>query len=38
MSEVNSAWLKALDYLADTGNMKASEEKIKIVSAAGVSA
>ena len=31
-SEVHGAWLKALDYIADTGNMEASEENIKIVS------
>jgi len=31
-SEVHSAWLKALDYIADAGNMEASEENIKIVS------
>jgi len=32
MSEVQSALLKVLDYIADTGNMKVLEEKIKIVS------
>jgi len=31
-SEVHGAWHKALDYIADAGNMKASEENIKIVS------
>ena len=32
MSEVHGTWLKALDYIADAGNMKASEENKKIVS------
>jgi len=31
-SEVHGAWLKGLDYIADAGNMEASEENIKIVS------
>jgi len=30
-SEVHGAWPKALDYIADAGNMEASEENIKIV-------
>jgi len=31
-SEVHSAWLKALDYIANGGNMEALEENIKRVS------
>jgi len=31
-SEVHGAWLKTLDYIADAGNIEASEENIKIVS------
>jgi len=31
-SEVHGAWLNVLDYIADAGNMEASEENIKIVS------
>jgi len=31
-SEIHGAWLKALDYIADAGNMQASKEHIKIVS------
>jgi len=31
-SEVHGAWLKALDHIADAGNVEASEENIKIVS------
>ena len=31
-SEGHRAWLKALDYIADAGNMEASEDNIKIVS------
>jgi len=31
-SEVHGAWLKALDYIADAGNMEGSEENINIVS------
>jgi len=31
-SEVHGAWLKALDYIADAGNMEASEENLMIVS------
>jgi len=31
-SEVHSAWLNALDYIADAEYMEASEENIKIVS------
>jgi len=29
-SEVGSAWLEALDYIPDAGNMEASEANIKI--------
>jgi len=31
-SEVQGAWLRALDYIADAGHMEASEENIKTVS------
>jgi len=31
-SEVHGAWLKAVDYIADAGNLKASVETIKILS------
>ena len=31
-SEVHGTWLKAVDYIADAGNMSVSEENIKIVS------
>jgi len=31
-SKVQGAWLKGLNYIADAGNMEASEENIKILS------